>query len=164
MSARITPERLACIMAKPGYAVDGPKIGVAPAEPELFHVEQSEPNPKQWLTLPYPPSSNRYWRSIVINGSVRVLVSTEARKYKKAVQSIAGTFPLLTGPIGIIVRIYRPKRIGDLGNRIKVLEDALQGVLFANDSQIVRIEATRHEDKANPRAEVAVWPVGNEPT
>ncbi len=89
-------------------------------------------NAGQWLTLPYPPSANNYWRSIVINGSVRVLVSTQARKYKAAVQSLAGTHTLLTGPIGIRIRIYRPKRIGDLGNRIKVLEDALQGVLFAN--------------------------------
>ncbi len=162
MSSRITSDRLAEIMAKPGYGVVGPKIGVAPVPDELPLV--AEPialKAKQWLTLPYPPSANRYWRSIIIKGSVRVLLSSEARKYKAAVQTMAGTFPLMEGRIGIVVRIYRPKRIGDLGNRIKVLEDALQGVLFANDSQIEHIEATRHEDKVNPRAEVAVWELGN---
>ncbi len=145
--SRISPDQLAAIMTKPGYSV---------AELALA-VEQITPAAPQWLTLPYPPSANRYWRSIVIKGAVRVLLSSEARKYKAAVQSLVGSFPLMEGRIGIVVRIYRPKRIGDLGNRIKVLEDALQGVLFANDSQIERIEATRHEDKANPRAEVAVW-------
>lgn len=156
--SRISPDRLAAIMAKPGYRVDGQKIGIAPAPAVLtLAPEQSPPEGKQWLTLPYPPSANNYWRSIVIKGAVRVLLSSEARKYKAHVQGLAGRYELLTGPIGIVVRIYRPKRIGDLGNRIKVLEDALQGVLFGNDSQIERIEATRHEDKANPRAEVAVW-------
>ena len=41
-------------------------------------------------------------------------------------------------------------------NRIKVLEDALQGVAFLNDSQVVELTAALAEDKANPRMEVTV--------
>jgi Holliday junction resolvase RusA-like endonuclease len=115
------------------------------------------------LTLPYPPSANRYWRTIVHTDKetkvsrALVFVSTEAKKYKEGITQLAGAFRMLTGPLGMRVRIYRPQRSGDLGNRIKVLEDALQGVAFENDSQIEYEELFRHDDKDNPRVEVEVW-------
>jgi crossover junction endodeoxyribonuclease RusA len=110
------------------------------------------------VTLPYPPSANNYWRSVVIRGRVRVLVSSEARKYKKACEApLRRAFPsMIEGPIWIDVRVYRPIRRGDLGNRIKVLEDAMQGFAYANDDQIVKISAERFDDKLNPRVEVTV--------
>lgn len=113
------------------------------------------------LTLPYPPSANRYWRSIVIAGSVRVLVSSEAREYKRrcaAIAAIACQSPM-EGPLGMSLAVFRPMRRGDLSNRIKVIEDAMQGIVFHDDNQVVRIEAQRHEDKANPRVEVVVWQI-----
>jgi Holliday junction resolvase RusA-like endonuclease len=113
------------------------------------------------LTLPYPPSANAYWRSLVIKGSVRVLVSSEARKYKKLVAELASyTKPRLPGPlIGALrlsLTLYRPIKRGDLSNRIKVIEDALIGIAYADDSQITEIVAKRFDDKTNPRVLVIV--------
>lgn len=113
------------------------------------------------LTLPYPPSANRYWRSIVIGGSVRVLVSSEAREYKRrcaAIAAVACPSPL-EGPLGMSLAVFRPMRRGDLSNRIKVIEDAMQGVVFHDDNQVIRIDAQRHDDKTNPRVEVVVWQI-----
>lgn len=110
------------------------------------------------LILPYPPSANNYWRSIMAKKRVLVIVSTEAKHYKRAIAIIAGAkvkTPLL-GWLKLEMRIYRPRRIGDLSNTIKVLEDALQGICYENDSQIVEIHTKRFDDKANPRAEVFI--------
>jgi crossover junction endodeoxyribonuclease RusA len=106
------------------------------------------------LTLPYPPSANKYWRSV----RGRVLVSREARAYKQGVKLralTAGVRPI-EGPVHLTLAVYRPRRAGDLSNRIKVLEDALCGVAFEDDDQVESIHAMRFDDKENPRVEVSV--------
>lgn len=113
------------------------------------------------LTLPYPPSANAYWR--VWKG--RILVSAQARAYKArvgfqaaAAKARGGVSPYLTlaGPVVVSVALYRPQRRGDLDNTLKVLLDALKGIAFVDDSQVVEIHARRFDDKANPRVEVTV--------
>lgn len=106
------------------------------------------------LTLPYPPSANKYWRM----WKGRILVSAEARQYKLDIATlarIAGLRPLDV-PVILSLDIYRPAKRGDLSNRIKILEDALQGVAYDDDSQIVEITARRFEDKKEPRVEVTI--------
>lgn len=109
------------------------------------------------LTLPYPPSANRYWR--VVRG--QTLVSAEARAYKRTVAQLCLVARIrpFTGDVMLMLDIYRPLRRGDLSNRIKVLEDALEGYAFDDDAQVVDIAARRFDDKANPRAEVVIIPV-----
>jgi Holliday junction resolvase RusA-like endonuclease len=107
------------------------------------------------LTLPYPPSSNRYWR---MDKRGFNYVSAEARKYKTAVHEIAalaGVVPL-EGAVSLQVDVYRPQRSGDLDNRLKICLDCCQGLLFVNDNQVVKIVMRRFEDKTNPRLEISV--------
>jgi Holliday junction resolvase RusA-like endonuclease len=52
--------------------------------------------------------------------------------------------------------VYRPRKAGDLSNRIKVLEDALNGIAWIDDKQIVEIHARREDDASNPRVEVRI--------
>lgn len=109
------------------------------------------------IILPVPPSANRYWR--VFRG--RPVVSSEATAYKNDAAWIAraaGMNEPLTGDVSLTVRWYRERKSGDLSNRLKILEDALQGIAYKNDSQIVRIVAERYDDKRNPRVEVEVTP------
>jgi Holliday junction resolvase RusA-like endonuclease len=108
--------------------------------------------------LPYPPSANRYWRTF----RNRTVVSDEARKYKALVKVELSKWPLLAGPVALIAHLYRPQRSGDLDNRLKVLGDALNGVAWSDDSQVVEIHAYRHDDKARPRVEVEVRALGVE--
>lgn len=112
------------------------------------------------LVLPYPPSANRYWRHVGRN----VVKSEEARKYQQGVRlrwltdAIHATHlrgpP--SGPVVVSVALFRPARRGDLDNSLKVLLDALKGIAYRDDSQVVELHARRFEDKANPRAEVTV--------
>ncbi len=108
----------------------------------------------QTFTLPYPPSANRYWR----NYGGRMVVSAEAQAYKMTARAIAnGKRPrAVVGNVTVHIMVYRPRRKGDLDNCLKVLLDALTGVAYEDDSQIVAIHAYRHEDKHNPRVVVTV--------
>jgi crossover junction endodeoxyribonuclease RusA len=108
------------------------------------------------LVLPFPPSANRYWRSVPGRG---VLLSAEARRYKEdagMVALAAGVRPV-DGPVALTVTLYRPAKRGDLDNRIKVLLDALGGgIAYRDDSQVVELHAYRLDDKDHPRVEVQV--------
>ena len=107
------------------------------------------------LILPYPPSANLYWRT---TRRGHTYVSPEAKAYKARVRWLAlgARVKPLAGPVSLSLAVYRPRRAGDLSNRIKVLEDALQGVAYADDSQVVELHALRLEDAADPRVEVTV--------
>lgn len=112
------------------------------------------------LILPYPPSANRYWRTFASNGRAVTYVSEEAKAYKKIVADIAGVTSLIQSEVVLRIRAFRPQRSGDLSNRIKVLEDALKGVVIVDDKQVVEIHAHRFEDKFRPRVEVEVEALG----
>jgi crossover junction endodeoxyribonuclease RusA len=103
------------------------------------------------LTLPYPPSTNRYWR----NFRGRTVISSVARDYKSQVAYIAskhGT-PMLTGKVMVDLWLhpkkpkgkYLPDRVRciDLDNAMKIALDALQGILYADDAQVYCILASR---------------------
>lgn len=107
------------------------------------------------LILPMSPSANRYWRNY--NG--HVVVSNEASSYKANVGWIAkeaGITSPFDGNVAVSLYVYRKQRSGDLDNRIKVLLDSLNGIVFTDDSQVVEIHAYRRDDKINPRIEVEV--------
>lgn len=110
------------------------------------------------VTLPYPPSANRYWKI----GNNRVYVSDEARSYKQDVcfRLIANRLTTATGDVALTVRLFRPQKSGDLDNRLKVLLDAMQGVVYETDKQVTEIHAYRHDDKKNPRVEVEIKVLG----
>lgn len=105
------------------------------------------------LTLPEPPSANRWWR--MVNG--RMILSKAARQYKADLAVLRG-YRVADGPVAVTLYWYRGRKSGDLDKRIGVALDALQGVLFENDSQIVELVAYRFDDAANPRLVVTVRP------
>lgn len=106
------------------------------------------------LILPPPISANRYWRKF----RNRMVVSAEAQAYKREVSLIAAAsgLDMLTGDVAIRLDVYREAKRGDLDNKLKVILDSLQGILYADDKQIVEIHARRFDDKHNPRVEVEI--------
>ena len=97
------------------------------------------------LTLPVPPSANRYWRHF----GTRVVKSKEAKLYIEGVWQL-GTrhrkYRVEGGEVAVRVVWHRKRRSGDLDNRIKVFLDALAGIAYANDSQIAYQESERIDD------------------
>lgn len=109
------------------------------------------------FALPYPPTANTYWR--VWRG--RAVKSTEAREYQRKVQLVAKASlgrdaRPLRGPVRVEVSVYRPAKRGDLDNTLKVILDALRGIAYGDDAQIVALSARRNDDAKNPRAIVTV--------
>lgn len=103
------------------------------------------------IALPEPPSANRWWR----RAGNRIHLSNEARKYKENIAQLGGR-GVLDGPVRVTVDWYRSRKSGDLDKRLGVVLDALQGVFYASDAQIVALAARRFEDPKNPRVEITV--------
>jgi crossover junction endodeoxyribonuclease RusA len=109
------------------------------------------------LELPYPISTNRYWR--IFRGMA--VKSSEARQYKADVHAIAmqaGASEPLSGPIHVQMTYHprRPKtykggpvRAFDLDNVAKVAIDSLNAIAWHDDKQITHLAISRGEPVPN---------------
>lgn len=118
------------------------------------------------MTLPLPPSANRYWRSTVVHGRPRVLVSRDGREYQRRAELLAaaqlgpGRPHYLKGTrLRAHLLVVTPTWAGDTDNRVKPTLDALQGLVYAKDSQVVDLgRVVRAVDRERPRVDVLVEP------
>lgn len=138
------------------------------------------------VTLPYPISANRYWRTRVVKPKcgpaiVSTYVSAEAKAYKATVVRLlreAGVREPITGRVAIAYKLYphrpqdyraRVRKFGDawqdtvqcidLDNAQKVLFDALKGIAFEDDAWVRRITAERPEPDGEARLVVTITPI-----
>lgn len=141
------------------------------------------------VTLPYPISANRYWRSRVIKPKagpaiVSTYVSPEAKAYKEQVGWIlraAGVREPIEGRVAIAYTLYphrpqdwqtRQRKLGaawddtvqclDLDNAQKVLLDALKGIAFNDDAWVRKISAERAEPDGQARIVVTITAISTE--
>ena len=103
------------------------------------------------LELPYPPSANTL--KAIVRG--RMVKTAKARQYAEGCALLAKSqlgpgFAPLTGPVALTVYVRRPARRGDLDNSLKAIQDALKGILWVDDSQVVELHAYRSDDKLRP--------------
>lgn len=99
------------------------------------------------LRLPYPPSTNRYFR-IFRN---RVVKGAAARQFKIVAVDVASKVGVVcsTGPMVLDVTLLpkltqkggASKVLLDLDNCLKVAIDSLQEIVFWNDRQVQEIHA-----------------------
>lgn len=114
------------------------------------------------LHLPEPPSANKWWR----RAGTHMHLSNEARAYKGLVKRhvialfVKDTHPTLVRfpveDVRVTLHWVRGRKSGDLDKRIGVVLDALQGVVYANDKQIVEIHASRSDNKGKASLRVTV--------
>lgn len=107
------------------------------------------------LTLPYPPSANRYWRSV----SGRILISREGRSYRESVCNLVRRGVSLLGRLRVEIRSHQPDcRKRDLDNLGQAVLDALEAAeVYGDDGQIDDLRFIRvGVDRVNPRVEVEV--------
>jgi len=119
------------------------------------------------LVMPWPPSVNGYWRSIVQgktrNGKplVRQIISAKGRAYRSSALAAidrAGS-PYIAGEVTIEELFYPPcRRRRDLDNYRKALRDALTTGGVIDDDSMIRVDhgEWREVDTKNPRVEVRI--------
>jgi crossover junction endodeoxyribonuclease RusA len=136
------------------------------------------------LTLPYPVSANRYWRSFVPRGHQRAIVtlSDEARAYKETVNLKArqqGVREPIMGRVRVHIKLYPQRPLDwarrarkdpdwadgvqcmDLDNARKVLFDSLKDVAFEDDKWVHADSAERMEpDEHGARVVVTITAMG----
>lgn len=109
-----------------GTATEGPRTHLAPPADTLT------------FTVPYPPSVNTYYRSVIMGDHVRVLLSERGRSYGVAVVKAVGGIGHLEGPLKLDVTLNPPdRRVRDIDNPMKSLMDSLRKAdLYDDDSQV----------------------------
>lgn len=138
------------------------------------------------LTLPYPISANRYWRTFMPKGfkAPVTTLSSEAKAYKEQVGWLvkaAGIRAPITGRVAVSYVLYpnrpqdwqkRMRTLGpawddgvqciDLDNAQKVLFDSLKNLAFEDDKFIRRIQAERAEPDGEARVVVTITEIAVE--
>ena len=67
---------------------------------------------------------------------------------------------IIPDAVEIEMRLYHgTKRKCDIDNFSKLVFDALTGIIYEDDSQIVKLGITKGYDKENPRVELDIWPL-----
>lgn len=113
------------------------------------------------FVLPYPPSGND--SKTPYRG--RLIRSRPSKLYRQLVKAaVLSAYPFsvqesgLPFPSGklLVMRIFllRKAARGDCDNAAKVLQDALQGLMYENDGQIEALHIERSIDRASPRVVV----------
>ena len=100
------------------------------------------------LWLPYPPSANRYLRH-ALRRTYRTDVANEYRRVVAREARLSGAW-ITDGPVSVEVTLHpkitkagqSSKTCLDLDNCMKVALDAVQGILYVNDRQIHRLQAS----------------------
>lgn len=135
------------------------------------------------LTLPYPVSANRYWRTYMPKGFAAPVttMSKEAKAFKESIgwrAKAAGVRAPIKGRVALEIFLFpnRPqdakRRIAkdphgwddtvlciDLDNALKVLIDAIKGVVIEDDKWVRRIVAERMVPDGDARVVLRVTPI-----
>lgn len=99
------------------------------------------------LTMPWPPSTNTYYR--MVPGKRHPLLSAEGRAYQDRCRWLAAEAKVdaIEGSVALTLVLHPPdRRRRDIDNVLKALLDALHhGGIIVDDSQIVELHAWMQE-------------------
>ena len=88
-------------------------------------------------------------------------ISEYKAKIKQAAKSAMAGLNPITGAIRMTIKLYRKfvatsRRFGDFDNHGKAVCDALNKIVYADDSQVTKCTVEKFTDKNNPRVEVTI--------
>jgi len=118
------------------------------------------------FTLPWPPSTNTYWRHPTRGALAgRHLISEAGRQYRATVQQqLVTTFNKpITGRLGIEIKASPPdNRRRDLDNILKALLDSITHAgVIEDDSQFDAIAIARLPSEKPGRVDVTIFQLEN---
>lgn len=90
------------------------------------------------------------------NAEYRRVIEWSAKMAMKGAEPLQGA---LTATVKVYRKFQRTsRRFGDVDNFLKAIFDALNKIVFDDDSQIVRCSVEKITDKKAPRAEITIEP------
>ena len=123
--------------------------------------------PQVVIELPFPPSTNQAYRvrnTFTRGGGRGVYMTTEAKHYKADAQMLARQAMLDAGmsvtskPVLMYLDLVPPSNHRwDLDNRHKLIQDALEGIVYHDDSQIIQKLTTKHPKHPDAGAWVGIY-------
>ena len=106
-----------------------------------------------WIDLPYPPSTNNLYFTA---GNGKRVPTKECKEFKEIAkwQAVRQKAPWIMGHVVLDVILHpKAKKDGtasavriDLSNCLKAAEDALQGVCYENDRQVIGVHLRLSEE------------------
>lgn len=101
--------------------------------------------------VPFPPSTNTYWRHVMTQGRPRTLISKRGRAYRDVIKQAVYTqvrsrsFVTIRDAVHMEIDLFPPdRRRRDVDNYCKALLDALTHAGFwADDSLVERLTISR---------------------
>lgn len=130
---------------------------LARAAPSQVQPQEAE---AVFLSLPWPPSVNHYWRHVVIGKRAQVFISTEGKAYRATVAAMVEQRRPARVPGRLHVRIlcYPPdRRTRDLDNLTKSLLDSLvHAEVIEDDSFIDELSIVRGKVEKGGRVFVTI--------
>lgn len=103
-----------------------------------------------------------YKRRNLANGGKGLMLSPEARAFKASVAAHAlvarqrTTWPALSSVVAVELAIVTWNARHDADAPVKLLQDALEGILYVRDSVVRSVTASRAKDGGKPRLVVTV--------
>lgn len=93
----------------------------------------------------YQPQRNRDYREVV----------------RAAAQEAMNGREPITGAVDVTMKLFRrfkqtSRSFGDTDNHAKGILDALNSVVFRDDSQVIKLTVEKYTSKTDPRAEIVV--------
>lgn len=102
--------------------------------------------------------------NLYVNGRHGRFMAPKARENKQAISWEARSQfkgKPLSGPVAVEISLFwGDRRKRDIDN-IKILLDALTGIVWEDDSQIADLHTMKAFDKEKPRVEMRVWSLEN---
>lgn len=115
------------------------------------------------LTLPWAVLAQVNHRLVQRAKGPGLTLSGDYRTKKQAAEQLVqgqvrGERPRFTGPVALEMRFFEPdRRRRDPSNLVKLIEDAMAGVVYQDDAQICRSMWERAGvDRRDPRVEIRV--------
>lgn len=116
------------------------------------------------FVIPGPPVPKARARTVVKGGRTLSYTPAATRAYERSVRLLAKACGVRRTERPVVIRVYcylADARRRDLDNLVKAITDGLNGVAYADDSQIVELHATKSVDRTHPRAVVTVEEVAD---
>jgi Holliday junction resolvase RusA-like endonuclease len=116
------------------------------------------------LVLPFPPSVNNMFPTIVVNGKVRRIKSKAGKDFEAAVRNVVGLWinhhqmqpPAPPYALKLVVWPPDDSHKHDLTNLFKAPEDALMAAIGGDDNDVLVVVGTKLDADAHPRIELTL--------